>query len=165
MFGGNFAPKDWALCNGQLLSISQNTALFSILGTTYGGNGTSTFGLPNLQGRVPKHPGSNGSNTYTLGESLGSDSVTLLANQLPPHVHPVYGDPNPGTQSSPSGHIPAIESTGTSLDYSSAAPGSNTMNANMIGPNSTSSAPVSTIPPYTCVNFIIALVGIFPSRS
>jgi microcystin-dependent protein len=165
MFGGNFAPRNWALCNGQLLPITQNQALYSILGTTYGGNGTTNFALPNLQGRVPKHPGSNGSNTYTLGESLGSDSVTLSANQLPPHLHPVYCDPNPGDQSSPSGHIPATESTGTSLDYSNATPGPSAMNPNMIGPNSTSSQPVSTIPPYTCVNFIIALVGIFPTRS
>lgn len=163
MFGGNFAPRDWALCNGQLMSISQNAALFSILGTTYGGNGTSTFGLPNLQGRVPKHPGSNGVNNYVLGETAGADSVTLLPNQLPGHSHPVNCDSSPGTQASPAGNLPAVESTGTSLDYGTASGG--TMSGAMIGSNNPSPQPVSTVSPYTCVNFIIALVGVFPSRS
>ena len=93
LFGGNFAPQGWALCNGQLLSISQNTALFSILGTTYGGDGIQTFALPNLQGRVPIHWGQGaGLSAYNLGQSGGSENVTLLVNQIPAHSHLVSSD-------------------------------------------------------------------------
>src|ERR1700719_3340863 len=113
MFGGNFAPRNWALCNGQLLLISQNTALFSILGTTYGGNGTTTFGLPNLQGRVPIHWGSGaGLSTYAPGQTAGAESVTLLQSNLPPHSHAVNAIASGGNQASPAGTVPAIESTG-----------------------------------------------------
>src|ERR1039457_6375869 len=87
MVGFNFAPLGWALCNGQLLNISQNTALFSLIGTFYGGNGTSTFGLPNLQGRVPVHQGNNGFASYVLGQLSGTENVTLLSNNMPIHNH------------------------------------------------------------------------------
>ncbi len=165
MFGGNFAPKGWALCNGQLMSVSQNAALFAIIGTYYGGNGTTTFALPNLQGAVPKHWGTSVQGvTYAIGEIGGSDNITLNINQLPTHTHFLSCDPNPGTQASPAGNIPAIESTGTSLNYSSATSGLSTMRANTIG-TAGGNQPVSIVTPFVCVTFIIALTGIFPTRS
>jgi microcystin-dependent protein len=164
MTGFNFAPEGWALCNGQILSIAQNTALFSLLGTTYGGNGTSTFALPNLQGRVAIHQGQgSGLSPYVIGQSSGVQEVILNQSQMPAHNHTVNAVANGGNQASPSNGLPAIESTGTSLNYSSAATNS-TMNAATIG-SAGGATPVSVIQPYLCVNFVIALAGIFPSRS
>jgi microcystin-dependent protein len=162
MFAGNFAIAGWALCNGQLLPISQNTALFSILGTTYGGNGTSNFALPNLQGRVPIHMGTGLSN-YVLGQIAGVENVTLLYNNMPAHTHLVNAVTSGGNQASPSGNYPAVESTGTSLNYSNAAPNA-TLNAAAVG-TAGGSVPFSVVQPYLTVNFIIALQGIFPSRN
>jgi microcystin-dependent protein len=165
MFCGNFAPAGWALCNGQTLSISQNTALFSLLGTTYGGNGTTTFNLPNMQSRVPIHAGQGtGLSPYVLGQQAGAENVTLLTTQIPAHTHTVNCNTAGGNQASPSGNLPAVESTGTSLDYSNAAANA-TMNATMIPPSGGSNQPHSNIQPYLVVNFIIALQGIFPSRN
>lgn len=162
--GFNFAPVGWALCNGQLMSISQNTALFALLGTTYGGDGVTTFALPNLQGRVPIHFGqSPGTSNYVQGQMAGTEQTTLLVNQMPAHSHPVNCNIGGGTQASPSGGVPAVESTGTSLDYSASGDG-NTMNSAMIG-NTGGGQPVPIIQPYLCLNFIIALAGIFPSRN
>ena len=163
MVGFNFAPVGWALCNGQLMNISQNTALFSLLGTTYGGNGTITFGLPNLQGRVPVHQGSNGFASYVLGQLSGAESVTLLNNNMPIHNHLVNCNSAGGNQATPGGGLLAVESTGTSSDYTTAAADS-TMNPAMIG-NAGGNVPFSIVQPYLCVNFIIALTGIFPSRN
>lgn len=164
MFAGNFAPKGWALCNGQLLAIAQNTALFSILGTTYGGNGTTTFGLPNLQSRVPIHAGTGaGLSTYVLGQQAGVESVTLLTSQMPSHSHTVNAVASGGNQASPEGGSLAVESTGTSLDYSNAAPTS-PMNPAMIAAIG-NDQPHTNIQPYLVVNFIIALQGIFPARN
>lgn len=154
------------MCNGQLLAISQNAALFSILGTFYGGNGVTTFALPDLQGRVPIHPGTGaGLSTYVIGQEGGSETVTLITTEIPAHTHTVNAVASGGNQASPAGGLPAIESTGTSLNYanSSTTPIS-PMNAAMIA-NTGSSQPHSNIQPYSCVNFIIALQGIFPSRS
>lgn len=164
MFGGNFAPSGYALCNGQLLPISQNAALFSILGTTFGGNGTTTFALPNLQGRVPVHMGQGpGLSPYVLGEQTGVENVTLLYNNMPIHNHTVNAVTGGGNSASPTSNLPAVESTGTSLDYSNTA-ANTTMNPAMIG-NAGGNIPFSVIQPVLCVNFIIALVGIFPSRN
>lgn len=164
MVGFNFAPKGWALCNGQLLAISQNTALFSPLGTYYGGNGTSNFALPNLQSRVPIHAGQGaGLSSYVLGEQTGTESVTLLTAQIPAHNHIVNGVASGGNQAGPGGGSPAMESTGTSLDYSNAPPNS-AMNAAMVS-NTGGNQPHANIQPVLCVNFIIALQGIFPSRN
>jgi microcystin-dependent protein len=164
MFAGNFAPKNWALCNGQLLPISQNQALFSILGTTYGGDGRTNFALPDLRSRVPVHAGQGtGLSNYVLGEQTGSEQHTLLASQMPVHSHPVNAVNTGGNQAGPTNGVPAIESTGTSLNYSSAAPNT-TMNSQMIG-NAGGNQPFSTVQPVLCVNFIIALYGIYPSRS
>lgn len=152
------------MCNGQLLSISQNTALFSILGTTYGGNGTSNFALPNLQSRVAIHPGQGpGLSPYVLGQTGGSENVTLLSNNMPIHSHLVACNGGGGTQPSPAGGVPAVESTGTSSNFSASGDGS-VMNPAMIGTTG-GSLPFSITPPFQCVNFIIALQGIFPSRS
>jgi microcystin-dependent protein len=164
MFAGNFPPRNWAFCNGQLLSIAQNTALFSILGTTYGGNGVNNFGLPNLQGRVPIHWGQGpGLSSYVQGQIGGAESVTLLTSNLPAHSHLVNGIASGGNQASPAGNIPAIESTGTSMNYASGSPNA-PMNPAMIG-NTGSNFPVPIVQPYQTVSFIIALIGIFPSRN
>jgi microcystin-dependent protein len=163
MVGFNFAPVGWALCNGQLLSIAQNNALFALLGTTYGGNGTTTFGLPNLQGRGPVHQGSNGFASYVLGQLSGTENVTLLSNNMPIHNHLVNCNSAGGNQATPGGGLLAVESTGTSSDYTTAAADS-TMNPAMIG-NAGGNVPFSIVQPYLCVNFIIALTGIFPSRN
>jgi microcystin-dependent protein len=166
LFAGNFPPRNWAFCDGQLLSIAQNTALFSILGTNYGGNGQTTFALPDLRGRVPMHTGSStgpGLSPHSLGEVSGAENITLISSQMPAHSHFVNGVASGGNQSSPAGNLPAIESTGTSLDYSNAATNA-TMNAGMIG-IAGGNQPHSNMQPYSCVNFIICLYGIFPSRN
>jgi len=169
MTGFNFAPVGWALCNGQTLSISQNTALFALLGTTYGGNGTSTFNLPDLQGRVPIHWGSGaGLSTYVIGENGGTENVTLLSNQMPIHNHLVNVNNQNGPNSDPTNGILAVGNTGgrtpaATYDYTtSAATGT-------LAPSAVSQAggnvPHPNLQPFLTVNFIIALAGIFPSRS
>ncbi|SPE55244.1 Tail Collar domain protein [Verrucomicrobia bacterium] len=163
MVGFNFAPTGWALCNGQLMSISANAALFSLLGTTYGGDGVSTFGLPNLQGRVPVHQGTNGFGySYVMGQMGGTETETLNISNLPPHNHLVNCIPSGGTQASPVTAFPAIESTGTSQNYATGSPGG-TMSPAVIA-NTGSGLPFSLQQPYLCVNFIIALTGIYPAR-
>ncbi|MCX6921986.1 MAG: tail fiber protein [Verrucomicrobia bacterium] len=164
MFGGNFAPRGWAFCNGQIMSISQNTALFSLLGTTYGGNGTTTFALPNLQSRVPIHWGTGaGLSPYVIGQQAGQENVTLLQSQMPAHTHSLNAVTSGGNQAGPTGNFPAVESTGTSLNYSS-GPANTTMNPTAVA-NAGQSLPVPVVQPYLAVSFIIALAGIFPSRN
>ncbi|MGO9060293.1 MAG: phage tail protein [Candidatus Binataceae bacterium] len=162
MFGGNFAPSGWALCDGQLLSISQNTALFSSLGTSFGGDGVRTFALPDLRGRVPIHAGQGpGLSPYTLGESGGAESVTLVIGQIPTHNHLVNADTGDnGASSHPNGQY--LASTGATSIYNSNP--DSTMNPNMIQPVG-GSQPHTNVEPFLCVNFIIALQGIFPSRN
>jgi microcystin-dependent protein len=161
MFGGNFAPQGWALCNGQLLPISQNTALFAILGTTFGGDGRTNFALPNLQGRAPLHWGQGaGLSAYALGQSGGSENVTLSVSQMPAHNHLVGCDAGDnGSTSHPNGQLPA--STGGPAIYH-ANPDA-TMHQAMIQ-SAGGGQPHTNIQPYLCVTFIIALQGIFPSR-
>jgi len=164
MTGFNFAPQGWMLCNGQLLPISQYAALFSLIGTYYGGDGRSTFALPDLRGRVPVHQGQGaGLSPYVMCENAGVESVQLAPGQMPSHSHLVNAVAAGGNSASPSGSLPAIESTGTSLDYSTAAAGVQ-MSASMISAAG-GTTPVPVMQPYLCVNFIIALTGIFPSRS
>jgi microcystin-dependent protein len=163
MFAGNFAPAGWAFCNGQTLAISSNTALFSILGTTYGGDGVTTFALPNLQGRFALHWGTGGGSSYTLGETGGSINATLNTSNLPSHNHQLNCVASGGNQPSPVGALPAIESTGTSSNYSTAA-ATGQMNSGAIG-STGAAVPVNTMPPFLCVSFIIALTGVFPSRN
>lgn len=163
MFAGNFAPRGWALCDGSLLAISTNTALFSILGTTYGGDGRTTFALPDLRGRLPMHPGNGpGLTPRVLGESSGTETVTLVASQMPAHNH-VVGCHSAADQSAPANSIPATEATGGAPVYSS-LPADGTMNPAMIG-IAGGSQPHANMPPYLCVNFIIATEGVFPSRN
>jgi microcystin-dependent protein len=170
MVGFNFAPTGWALCNGQLLPISQYTALFSLLGTFYGGNGTSNFALPNLQSRVPIHMGQGaGLSLYTIGQSGGVENVTLLATQMPAHNHLVAVNNAVGTVANPTNSILAEGYTGDSRsptllnNYTTAAATGN-LAANAVS-QAGGSQPHPNIQPYLCVNFIIALQGIFPSRS
>lgn len=168
MFGGNFAPRGWAFCNGQLMSISQNSALFSILGTTYGGNGQTTFGLPNLQGRFPMHWGNGpGLTPRTLGETSGSESVTILSTQMPAHTHTVNAVTQDGNTDVPTGALWAKSVDGSSNPVSGYASGLNpeaTMAPNAIGPSG-GNQPTPIMNPFQCVTFIIALEGIYPSRS
>jgi microcystin-dependent protein len=154
MFGGNFAPVGWALCNGALMSIAENTALFSLIGTTYGGDGQSTFGLPDLRGRLPVHQG----NSFVLGQLAGTETVTLTTNQMPAHTHQVVAR-TAATAGSPSGAV-----YGGNTDSIYTATPSAPMNAAMIGIGG-GSQPHNNMMPYLVVNFIIALEGIYPSRN
>lgn len=169
MAGFNFPPRGYALCNGQLLAISQNTALFSLLGTQFGGNGQTTFGLPDLRGRVPIHQGQGpGLSTYTMGQQAGTENTTLLQNNLPPHSHNLNVTANAkGNSAIPTNSylgIGNVPSTGENLNnYNSAAP-SATMNPGSITGGG-SGVPFSNLQPYLCINFCIALEGIFPSRN
>jgi microcystin-dependent protein len=157
-FGGNFAPRGWAFCDGQLLPISQNQALFSILGTTYGGDGKTTFALPDLRGRVAIHPGHGpGLSAYRLGETGGHESVTLTINNMPSHNHSFSGIEGDAKADSPTGNI-----LGKSTIYSGGTPNA-ALASGVIG-NAGGSQPFDVRQPYGCVNFLIALVGIFPSR-
>jgi microcystin-dependent protein len=156
--GFNFAPKGWALCNGQLLAIQQNQALFSILGTTYGGNGVQTFALPNLQCRAAMHMG----NANLLGSTSGTEAVQLNALQIPLHTHLVNAVKTAGTAAAPGGNLWAV-SNGNDLQYGPANP-SVFMAPNASGPGG-ADQPHNNMPPVTVLNFIIALVGIFPSRN
>lgn len=161
MFAGNFAPKGWAFCNGQLLSISSNTALFSLLGTYYGGNGTTTFGLPNLQSRVAIHQGQGtGLSPYTIGQMGGTENVTLNVGQMPSHNHMVNCSQS-GRPNTPAGNFPGSD-TATGI-YNTSSDGS-VMAAAMIA-NQGGNQPHPNIQPYQCVSFIIALQGIYPSRN
>ncbi|RFM28217.1 phage tail protein [Deminuibacter soli] len=194
-FAGNFSPRGWAFCLGQIMSIAQNTALFSLLGTTYGGNGVSTFALPNFAGRVPVGTGTlPGGSTYTLGEVSGSENVTLNINQMPQHNHaavvtPGAGSPtatatafginNQGGQLNPGGNFLGADNAAGAQSY--ALPGSGTPVAmatgavtvtNITVPNPNvgigiagGSQPHSNMQPFLAMNYIIALAGIFPSRN
>ncbi len=185
MFAGNFAPRAWAFCDGQLLAISSNSALFSILGTTYGGDGRTTFALPDLRSRVPIHPGTGpGLSTYKLGQRGGQQSVTLTINQLPQHNHivntsnlqaitpvsiPVVSGLADGNNPEES-HL--AEASAGNI-YSSGTPDATLPTFNAVGGisgtittlNAGNQQPFSIVQPYNTVNYIIALQGIFPSRN
>lgn len=163
MFGGNFPIRGYATCSGQLLSIAQNTALFSILGTTYGGNGQTTFGLPDLRGRVPIGQGQGpGLPDYALGQLSGTPSVTLNTTNMPIHNHSLIAVTETGNLPSPQNAF--LAATGA-LDPEYRASGSNVpMAAQSIG-NAGGSQPFSIMQPYLTINYLIALQGIFPSRN
>lgn len=170
IFGGNFAVRGYAFCNGQILPIAQNTALFSLLGTTYGGNGTSTFALPNLQGSAPlgqcggQGPGLS---PYVLGEAGGTPTVTLLQNQLPQHTHTAScfsTNPNPAPLPSPAGNVWAVASSRRVVTSLYAATTDSTMNATAL-PLMGGSQPHYNLQPFLAITFIIATQGIFPSRN
>jgi len=166
IFTCNFAPKGWAMCNGQVLPISQNTALFSLLGTTYGGDGKSNFALPNLQGAFPMNFGQgNGLSLRDLGESAGAQSVTLLSSQIPPHSHHVNVAASAGGSASPTG---ALLAEAHRQRFSTAAYASTSSSAVALGQTLSpvgSGFPHNNMPPFQVLNFCIALVGIYPPRS
>jgi microcystin-dependent protein len=159
MFGGNFAPDGWALCDGQLLPIAENDALFALIGSTYGGDGQSTFGLPDMRGRIPLHQGQvAGLSSHQIGEQGGSETVTLTAAQMPAHMHRLASG-FAATSGDPTGA--AVANTGATAIYGTGA-------ANVaMNPAASVSAggnqPHNNLMPYQCVNFIISLFGIFPS--
>ena len=177
MFAGNFAPRGWALCQGQILSIAQNTALFSLLGTTYGGNGVTTFALPDLRGRVPVGAGQGpGLSSIAQGEVAGSETVTLLATQMPTHTHAatlgtlvIQAKDGAGNSASPANAVPAAEAAGVTATYSTASPNASMATTALSGApaiaESGGSQPAPIRNPYLGMNYIIALEGIFPSRN
>lgn len=161
LFGLNYAPRGWALCNGQLLPINQNQALFSILGTTYGGNGQTTFALPDLRGRVPVHVG----NGVTLGQSAGAENHTLTTNEMPAHTHLVQASSAAPNQKVVTGNIwatpPAAEPPVTPYSQGDSLTTMHQGSMSSVG----SSQPHTNMQPYLTLNFCIALQGIFPSRN
>ena len=167
IFAFNFPPKGWAFCNGQLLPLSQNTALFSLLGTTYGGDGKSTFALPDMQGNVPMHPGQGpGLSLHDLGETGGSQFVTLLASEIPAHAHFVgRGKADAGDSLTPVGSVWAQSGAGRGAAALYHEPAANAkVNVNSLGPTG-GSLPHNNMQPYLTLNFCIALQGVFPPRT
>ncbi len=157
MFAGNFAPAGWMFCEGQLLPISEYETLFNLIGTTYGGDGQSTFALPDLRGRLPLHFG----NGFTLAETGGVETVTLTVPQIPAHSHPFLASTNNATTTNAAGNIPA-----TTPNYTPyiAANANTAMNAQSVS-STGGSQPHNNFQPYLCVDFIISLFGIFPSQT
>jgi microcystin-dependent protein len=161
MFAGNFAPRGWAFCDGQLLAVSQNDALFSLLGTIYGGDGRTTFGLPDLRGRIPIHAGEGpGLSPRRLGAKGGSENETLTVNQLPSHGHALQFSTATGTQNSPEDETVSASPTVRVFRPSQADA---IMKSNTIT-NVGGSRSHTNLMPYICIHFIIALFGIYPSR-
>lgn len=156
MFAGNFAPAGWMFCEGQLLPISENETLFQLIGTTYGGDGQSTFALPDLRGRIPIHQG----NGFILAETGGVEEITLTVQQIPAHSHPLLISSATGTSSNPQNSVPST-TDGTISLYIADPPNVN-MNPGAISPTG-GSQPHTNFQPYLCVDFIISLFGIFPS--
>jgi microcystin-dependent protein len=161
IFPFNFPPKGWAFCNGQLLPISQNTALFSLLGTTYGGDGKSTFALPDLQGRAPMHPGQGpGLSLHDLGETGGTETVTLLQSEIPAHAHAANASQGDGLERTPKDQLLA---TGIAISQYQAPGGLTSMAATSVA-SAGGDQPHNNLQPYLTLNFNIALQGVFPPR-
>jgi microcystin-dependent protein len=160
MFAGNFAPTGWALCNGQILSISENETLYNLIGTTYGGDGQNTFAVPNLCGRIPIHMGTGpGLSTYVIGQAAGTEQVTLLTTQIPSHTHTLNASTGGTLSSDPTNNAP----NGLAKLYSKTLT-SVGMAPNMIAPTG-GSQPHNNMMPYLTVTFIISLYGVFPSQN
>lgn len=164
LVGFNFAPRGWATCDGQITSISQNTALFSLLGTTYGGNGSSTFALPDLRGRVAIHVGQGpGLTARTQGEASGAETITLTGAQIPNHTHALNVSNAAATLGSPSGNFIAAKNR-ADPGFAATSDGS-VLNSASIGASTGGGQPHSNMQPYLVMNYVIALQGIFPSRN
>ena len=163
MFAGNFAPRSWALCDGQLLAVSQNDALFSLFGTIYGGDGRTTFGLPDLRGRIPIHAGNGpGLSQRQLGQKLGVENVTLTTNQLAAHTHSFSASQDTASSNNPQGNV--LANAATTNIYGNG--GSSDANLDTQAVTNTGGGQTHTnVMPSLCVNFIVALLGIYPSRS
>lgn len=155
MFAGNFAPAGWQFCEGQLLPISENETLFQLIGTTYGGDGQSTFALPDLRGRIPVHQG----NGFILAETGGAEEITLTVSQIPAHSHPLLASANNASSANAAGNVLA-----QTLSYTPyfAASANTPLSSNAVTPVG-GSQPHTNFQPYLCINFIISLFGIFPS--
>src|SRR5215210_6130067 len=165
IFPFNFAPKGWAWCDGQLMPLSQNTALFSLLGTTYGGDGKSTFALPDLQGRAPMHPGQGpGLSLHDLGETGGSETVTLLESEIPAHSHTMKATVEDGTQGTLTPGITLASSVGGKLYQTTTNSNLKPMNPSAIAPAG-GDQPHNNMQPYLTFYFCIALQGVFPPRT
>ena len=163
IFGGNFAPRGFAFCAGQLLSIAQNDALFMLIGTTYGGDGQSTFGLPDLRGRLPIHQGSGpGLTGRTLGEAAGTETETLTTAQVPTHTHALQASSKPATTSTPGNSVVLGQTTGGELYAIPPAAPDATLAAASVS-SAGGSQPHNNLQPYLGLSFVIALEGIFPS--
>lgn len=154
MFAGNFAPAGWMFCEGQLLPISENETLFQLIGTTYGGDGQSTFGLPDLRGRIPIHQGSG----FNLAETGGAEEITLTVQQVPAHNHPLRGQKDAGRLTSPEATLWASSAL---RQFTASSP--NTVMAAQMLSSTGGSQPHTNFMPYLCIDFIISLFGIFPS--
>jgi microcystin-dependent protein len=164
IFPFNFAPKGWAWCDGQLMPLSQNTALFSLLGTTYGGNGKSNFGLPDLQGSAPMHPGQGpGLSLHDLGEKAGSETVTLLESEIPSHPHAMQANAFPANLQAPS-DVRALAQSAGGVAYKAPPATMTTMNPVELGPAG-GDQPHNNMQPYLTFYFCLALQGVFPPRT
>lgn len=158
MFAGNFAPAGWMFCEGQLLAISENETLFQLIGTTYGGDGQSTFALPDLRGRIPIHQG----NGFALAETGGAEEITLTVQQIPAHTHPVQALANSASTPNAGGNL--LAQTPTYTPYVSGVPLSSQLSPVSVG-SAGGSQPHTNFQPYLCIDFIISLLGIFPSST
>jgi microcystin-dependent protein len=159
--GFNFAPVGWASCNGSLLAISENTTLYQLIGTIYGGDGQNTFALPNLQSRIPIHQGQGlGLSQYVIGQTAGLEQVTILSGQYPSHSHTLAASSGGGGSNSPAGNLPASLTNA----YKNGNPGA-AMNSGMLGAYGGGSQPHDNRQPYLAINWIISLYGIYPSQS
>ncbi|WHU04198.1 MULTISPECIES: phage tail protein [unclassified Sphingomonas] len=162
IFAGNFAPAGWMFCEGQLIPISENETLFNLIGTTYGGDGQSTFALPDLRGRLAIHQGTGSSGTnYTLAETGGAEEVTLSINQIPAHSHPLLGASGNGTQANPKNNVLASSTLVKLYSGEAADTAMSATSITSIG----GSQPHTNFQPYLCLNYIISLFGIFPSQN
>ena len=159
IFAGDFAPNGWFFCEGQMLPIAENEALFQLIGTTYGGDGQETFALPDMRGRAPVHFTGGASNPHDLGERGGVEEVTLTTQQIPVHAHPLMASGSAGTAASPAGSVLAAGGSGNAYRESVALAA---MAGSSVGAAG-GSQPHSNLQPYLCVNFIISLYGLFPS--
>jgi microcystin-dependent protein len=165
LFAGNFAPTGWALCNGQLLPIAQNTALFSLLGTNYGGDGRTTFALPNLQGAAPLMAGQgNGLSGRSLGETGGETAVTLTTTGMPLHTHSASATGSPGAAPDPANAVWGVAAVARGTAMYAASPGTGPQMSPQTLPISGNGQPHNNMPPYLALTFIIALQGIYPQR-
>lgn len=159
LVGFNFPPVGWATCNGAVQSIAENSTLFNLIGTTYGGNGQTTYNLPDLQGRIPIHQGSNGVSNYVIGQTGGVENVTITLNQFPNHTHSLLG-----SSSNASSDLPGNNALGSSVSAYTNAPPSLAMNNATIGFSGGGNQPHSNLQPFLVLNWIIALFGVYPSQ-
>jgi microcystin-dependent protein len=166
-FAGNFAPAGWMFCQGQTLAISENDVLFQLIGTTYGGDGQSTFNLPNLASRVPIHMGTGGGSTYQIGEMAGTEQVTLSVQQIPIHTHPPLASASAASATSPAGNVlalPSAPATVVNPMLFGVDPPATALHPSSILPQG-GSQPHENVQPYLCINYIISLFGVFPSQT